>query len=102
MSAGSILAAGVTNNCTIDVIKTPSGAGSPAGLHTHVVDQIFYILSGTMNVEIGGAATLLGRERCSFSRPELRTAIGTLVWTRPYICRMWYRPLWMAFLLQRW
>jgi hypothetical protein len=29
----SLLAAGVTNNCTIDVIKTPSGAGSPAGLH---------------------------------------------------------------------
>ena len=40
--------------CSINVIKTPAGAGSPAGMHTHVVDQIFYILSGTMSLEIEG------------------------------------------------
>lgn len=39
-------------NCTINCIKTPSGGGSPAGKHTHAVDQIFYILRGTMSIEI--------------------------------------------------
>lgn len=41
-------------NCTIHCIKTPAGGGSPAGMHVHDVDQIFYILSGTMSVEIEG------------------------------------------------
>ena len=40
--------------CSINCIKTPAGAGSPAGLHTHAVDQTFYILSGIMGVEIEG------------------------------------------------
>ena len=40
--------------CSINYIKTPAGGGSPAGLHTHAVDQCFYILSGTMGVEIEG------------------------------------------------
>ena len=42
-------------NCSVKCIKTPAGEGSPAGLHIHAVDQIFYILSGTMSVEIEGA-----------------------------------------------
>src|SRR5436189_2880183 len=41
--------------CTINYIKTPPGGGSPAGMHTHAVDQIFYILSGVMSVEVEGA-----------------------------------------------
>jgi mannose-6-phosphate isomerase-like protein (cupin superfamily) len=41
-------------SCTVNCIKTPPGEGSPAGMHTHVVDQLFYILSGTMNLEIAG------------------------------------------------
>jgi mannose-6-phosphate isomerase-like protein (cupin superfamily) len=41
-------------HCSINWIKTPAGGGSPAGMHTHVVDQIFYILSGTMSLEIEG------------------------------------------------
>ena len=40
--------------CTIQCIRTPAGGGSPAGLHTHQVDQMFYILRGTMSVEIEG------------------------------------------------
>ncbi len=40
--------------CSINYIKTPAGSGSPAGLHVHQVDQIFYILSGTMSIEIAG------------------------------------------------
>jgi len=38
--------------CSINCIKTPAGGGSPAGMHIHAVDQIFYILSGTMSIEI--------------------------------------------------
>ena len=41
-------------NCTINCIKTPVGEGSPAGMHIHDVDQIFYILKGTMSIEIEG------------------------------------------------
>ena len=40
--------------CSINYIKTPSGGGSPAGLHIHPVDQLFYVLSGTMGLEIEG------------------------------------------------
>jgi mannose-6-phosphate isomerase-like protein (cupin superfamily) len=43
-----------SKTCTIQCIKTPAGGGSPAGLHTHQVDQIFYILRGTMSIEIEG------------------------------------------------
>jgi mannose-6-phosphate isomerase-like protein (cupin superfamily) len=40
--------------CTIFGIKTPAGGGSPAGAHVHDVDQVFYILRGTMSIEIEG------------------------------------------------
>ena len=40
--------------CTVNCIKTPVGGGSPAGLHFHDVDQLFYILKGTMSIEIEG------------------------------------------------
>jgi quercetin dioxygenase-like cupin family protein len=39
---------------TINCIKTPAGEGSPAGLHVHAVDQVFYVLSGVMGLEIEG------------------------------------------------
>lgn len=47
-------------NCTINCIKVPPGGGSPAGRHIHEVDQIYYILSGTMNVEIDGTEYAAG------------------------------------------
>jgi len=40
---------GVTG-ASVAVVVTPPGEGSPAGLHTHVFDQIFFILGGTMSV----------------------------------------------------
>ena len=43
-----------SKTCTIDCVKTPAGGGSPAGMHVHDVDQIFYILRGTMSIEIEG------------------------------------------------
>ena len=42
------------SSCSVNCIKTPPGEGSPAGLHKHRVDQLFYILSGTMSLEIDG------------------------------------------------
>ncbi len=46
-------ASGATT-CTVFCIKTPPGGGSPEGVHVHDVDQIFYVLSGTMSIEIEG------------------------------------------------
>lgn len=40
--------------CSVVCIKTPPGAGSESGLHTHPFEQVFYILSGTMELEIAG------------------------------------------------
>ena len=45
---------GVTG-ASVGLVVTPPGEGSPAGLHTHAFDQIFYILSGTINVVIDGS-----------------------------------------------
>jgi mannose-6-phosphate isomerase-like protein (cupin superfamily) len=41
-------AAGVT------YIRTPPGEGSPRGMHTHEWEQLFYILEGTMMIEVEG------------------------------------------------
>ena len=43
-----------SQTCMVTYIVTPAGGGSPAGLHVHDVDQHFYIVSGTMHIEIGG------------------------------------------------
>lgn len=40
--------------CRIRCIKTPPGGGSPEGLHTHAGEQIFYIVSGVMNLTVAG------------------------------------------------
>jgi mannose-6-phosphate isomerase-like protein (cupin superfamily) len=43
------------SSLNVNCIKTPPpGEGSPAGLHKHMVDQLFYILSSTMSLEIEG------------------------------------------------
>jgi quercetin dioxygenase-like cupin family protein len=39
----------------VSLIRTPAGQGSPEGLHTHEFEQVFYVLSGEMNIEIDGA-----------------------------------------------
>jgi quercetin dioxygenase-like cupin family protein len=38
----------------VNYIRTPAGGGSPEGLHTHIVQQVFYVLAGTMNIEVDG------------------------------------------------
>jgi mannose-6-phosphate isomerase-like protein (cupin superfamily) len=47
-------------SCSVNCVKTPPGDGSPAGMHTHAVDQLFYILSGTMNLEIADRSYTAG------------------------------------------
>jgi mannose-6-phosphate isomerase-like protein (cupin superfamily) len=46
--------------CSVSVIRTPPGGGSPAGLHVHDVDQLFYVLSGTMSIEVAGRSMSAG------------------------------------------
>ncbi|HZD37931.1 MAG TPA: cupin domain-containing protein [Actinomycetes bacterium] len=41
-------------SCMISWIRTPPEGGSPAGMHTHEVDQHIYVLRGTMSFEAGG------------------------------------------------
>lgn len=45
--------------CAVSWIHSPAGHGSPEGMHTHEVDQIFYVLEGQMDVVVGGEATTL-------------------------------------------
>src|ERR1700743_3371368 len=41
----------------VNYIVTPPGGGSPRGLHTHAWEQIFYLLEGTMTIEVEGTRT---------------------------------------------
>lgn len=41
-------------NASVAYIRTPPGGGSPRGLHTHDWEQIFYVLEGTMTIEVEG------------------------------------------------
>lgn len=52
-------AAGV-ESCDLRCIRTAPGSGSPEGLHSHLGDQIFYIVSGQMTVEMGNGTRTIG------------------------------------------
>lgn len=41
-----------SERCRIRYIQQPPGGRSPSGRHTHVEEQIYYIVSGTMDFEI--------------------------------------------------
>jgi quercetin dioxygenase-like cupin family protein len=43
-----------TQQTSIHYIRTPAGSGSPKGMHSHPWEQTFYLLAGTMTVEIDG------------------------------------------------
>jgi len=47
-------------NCMVSYIQTPAGGGSPEGRHLHPFDQIFYVLSGQMSIEVDGATSEVG------------------------------------------
>ena len=46
-----------SNHCRLNLVRVPPGKGGPA-LHVHTFDQYYYVLSGTMQLQIG-------RERCA-------------------------------------
>ena len=48
------------STCSVSWVRTPPGEGSPEGLHVHEVDQVFYLLAGTMHVEVGAEVSVLG------------------------------------------
>lgn len=41
-------------NAMVRYVVTPAGGGSPAGLHVHDFEQLFYIIAGEMHIEIDG------------------------------------------------
>jgi mannose-6-phosphate isomerase-like protein (cupin superfamily) len=43
-----------TARTSVHYIRTPAGSGSPAGMHSHTWEQMFYLMSGTLTVEIDG------------------------------------------------
>jgi mannose-6-phosphate isomerase-like protein (cupin superfamily) len=47
--------------CQVSLLRTPPGGGSSRGLHTHEFDQIYFVLSGTMGIEIDDTQFEVGR-----------------------------------------
>jgi mannose-6-phosphate isomerase-like protein (cupin superfamily) len=43
-------------------IRTPAGAGSPAGMHNHTWEQMFYVIQGQLSVEIEGVDGIIEME----------------------------------------
>lgn len=40
---------------SVSAIRTPPDGGSPEGMHTHAVDQLVYVVEGTMSFEVEGS-----------------------------------------------
>lgn len=38
---------------SISIVRTPPGGGSPEGMHVHLFEQAFYLIAGTMTIEVG-------------------------------------------------
>lgn len=43
-----------TARTSLHYIRTPPHEGSPAGMHAHTWEQMFFLISGTLEVEIEG------------------------------------------------
>jgi quercetin dioxygenase-like cupin family protein len=43
-----------TQRVSMQVVRLPAGGESPAGRHRHTFEKLFYVLAGTMAVEIDG------------------------------------------------
>ena len=43
-----------TTSCSVHHVCTPPGGASPSGRHVHEVDQMVYIIEGTMEFDIDG------------------------------------------------
>ncbi|WP_326834717.1 cupin domain-containing protein [Amycolatopsis rhabdoformis] len=42
------------SDCSVTLIRTPAGGGSPEGLHRHDFEQVFHLIEGTMKIEVEG------------------------------------------------
>jgi hypothetical protein len=60
----------------VSLIRTPAGKGSPEGLHTHDFEQILYVPSGEMNIEIDGEVFVRLPGAWSAFPGECRTGTG--------------------------
>lgn len=49
-----------TGACIVRCMNVPPGEGSPAGMHIHHFEQIYYIISGTMDLEVDGKSMRAG------------------------------------------
>ncbi|HTX82206.1 MAG TPA: cupin domain-containing protein [Streptosporangiaceae bacterium] len=47
-------------HASVAYIRTPPGGGSPRGLHSHLWEQIFYVLEGEMTIEVAGQRSVVG------------------------------------------
>lgn len=56
--------------CTVNYVHTPPGRGSPEGMHVHSVDQLYYVLAGTMRIQIEGATSRVSTPGVSSSSRE--------------------------------
>ncbi|MBO0893757.1 MAG: cupin domain-containing protein [Acidimicrobiales bacterium] len=45
--------------CEVRLIRTPGGDGSPAGLHVHDFEQVFFLLEGEMSIEVDGVESVV-------------------------------------------
>lgn len=59
MSLNAIDESTGTARTSVHYIRTPAGSGSPAGMHSHTWEQMFYVLSGGLTVEIEGEPELI-------------------------------------------
>ena len=61
---------------TLYVATVDAGAAGP-GLHVHEFDQFYYVLEGTMSIEIGLASCTAGPHTLVVLRRACPTASGT-------------------------
>jgi quercetin dioxygenase-like cupin family protein len=43
--------------CSVTLIRTPPGGGSPEGMHRHDFEQVFHLIEGTMMIEVEGTVS---------------------------------------------
>jgi mannose-6-phosphate isomerase-like protein (cupin superfamily) len=48
------------DGCMVLITCVPPGRGSPDGTHIHPSDQLYYVLEGSLNVELDGRAFVVG------------------------------------------
>src|SRR5438874_1961678 len=62
------------DSCICICTRVPPGKGTTSGLHTHPIDQLYYVLTGTMHARVG--------DRTFVAQPETLVIIpaGTPHW----------------------